>query len=77
MVSVITLPSGSRPEHRGLSFWMDRVISELENVRSSTGADAVHDLRVAIRRCRSVAGGFRRRQPDRVQVRIRITYAIL
>jgi CHAD domain-containing protein len=34
---------------------MDRVIKELESVRSSPEADAVHDLRVAIRRCRSVA----------------------
>jgi len=34
---------------------MDRVLKELENVRSSPDADAVHDLRVAIRRCRSVA----------------------
>ncbi len=55
MATVTPLPSGARPEHRGLSFWMDRVIKELENVRSSADADAVHDLRVAIRRCRSVA----------------------
>jgi CHAD domain-containing protein len=55
MATVTPLASGSRPEHRGLSFWMDRVIGELENVRSSPDPDAVHDLRVAIRRCRSVA----------------------
>jgi CHAD domain-containing protein len=55
MATVTALPSGSRPEHRGFSFWVDRVIQELENVRSSPDADAVHDLRVAIRRCRSVA----------------------
>ena len=55
MATVTLLPSGSQPEHRGLSFWMDRVIRELENVRLSPEADAVHDLRVAIRRCRSVA----------------------
>jgi CHAD domain-containing protein len=55
MATVTALPSGSRQEHRGFSFWVDRVIQELENVRSSPDADAVHDLRVAIRRCRSVA----------------------
>src|SRR5437899_8253498 len=55
MATVTPLPSGSHPEHRGLSFWMDRVIKELENVRSPPEPDAVHDLRVAIRRCRSVA----------------------
>ena len=64
MVSVITLPSGSRPEHRGLSFLMDRVLYELENVRSSSSADAVHDLRVAIRRCRSIAAVMEEVDPD-------------
>src|SRR5437879_12395169 len=64
MASVVALPSGSRPEHRGLSFWMDRVVKELENVRSSTSADAVHDLRVAIRRCRSVAAVLEEVDPD-------------
>jgi CHAD domain-containing protein len=33
---------------------MERVLKELENVRTSPDPDAVHDLRVAIRRCRSV-----------------------
>jgi CHAD domain-containing protein len=33
---------------------MNRVIEELARVRESADADAVHDLRVAIRRCRSV-----------------------
>jgi CHAD domain-containing protein len=55
MVTVSPLLSGSHPERRGLSFWMDRVIKELEKVRLSLDADSVHDLRVAIRRCRSVA----------------------
>jgi CHAD domain-containing protein len=64
MASVIALPSGARPEHRGLSFWMDRVVKELEHVRSATGADAVHDLRVAIRRCRSVAAVMEEVDPD-------------
>ena len=64
MATVTALPSGSRPEHRGLSFWMDRVIKELENVRSSPDVDAVHDLRVAIRRCRSVAAAMEEVDPD-------------
>jgi CHAD domain-containing protein len=64
MATVTALPSGARPEHRGLSFWMDRVIKELENVRSSPDADAVHDLRVAIRRCRSVAAVMEEVDPD-------------
>jgi CHAD domain-containing protein len=64
MATVTALPSGDRPEHRGLSFWMDRVIKELEHVRSSPDADAVHDLRVAIRRCRSVASVMEEVDPD-------------
>ena len=58
MATVTPLPSSPHTEHRGLSFWMDRVIKELENVRSSPDTDAVHDLRVAIRRCRSVAAAM-------------------
>jgi CHAD domain-containing protein len=64
MATVSTLSSGARPEHRGLSFWMDRVLAESKNVRSSPEADAVHDLRVAIRRCRSVAAVMEEIDPD-------------
>src|SRR5260370_17299853 len=64
MATVEPPASGSHPEHRGLSFWMDRVIEELENVRSSPNPDAVHDLRVAIRRCRSVAAEMEEVDPD-------------
>jgi|SRR5271167_1241861 len=53
-----------RSEHRGLAYWMERVLKELENVRSSPDADAVHDLRVAIRRCRSVAAVMEEVDPD-------------
>ena len=64
MATVTPLSQGTRPEHRGLSFWMDRVVAELEKVRSSPDADAVHDLRVAIRRCRSMAAAMEEVDPD-------------
>src|SRR6266567_2724374 len=64
MASATPLPSGARPEHRGLSFWMDRVLKELENFRASSNPDVVHDLRVAIRRCRSVAAVMEEVDPD-------------
>src|SRR5882724_10190358 len=64
MATVTPLSEGTRPEHRGLSFWMDRVVAELENVRSSPDADAVLDLRVAIRRCRSLASVMEEVDPD-------------
>src|SRR5216683_3416980 len=64
MASATPLPSGARPEHRGLSFWMDRILKELENLRASSDPDVVHDLRVAIRRCRSVAAVMEEVDPD-------------
>jgi CHAD domain-containing protein len=39
----------------GLDVWMDRVIEQADRVREGWGADDVHDLRVALRRCRTMA----------------------
>jgi CHAD domain-containing protein len=64
MATVTPLSAGAHAEHRDLSFWMDRVLKELEHVRSSPDVDAVHDLRVAIRRCRSVAAAMEEVDPD-------------
>jgi CHAD domain-containing protein len=63
-MATITALSGQSPEDRGLSHWMERVLKELENVRESPDASAVHDVRVAIRRCRSVAAVFEEVDPD-------------
>lgn len=54
----------ARPEIRGLQYWMERVLKELESVRKTPEPDAVHDLRVAIRRCRSVAAVMEEVDPD-------------
>jgi CHAD domain-containing protein len=43
---------------------MERVLKELEHVRTAPEPDAVHDLRVAIRRCRSVAAVMEEVDPD-------------
>src|SRR3984893_9890980 len=64
MATVTTLSAGAHLEHRGLSFWMDRVLAELKNVRSAPDPDAVHDLRVAIRRSRSLAAVMEEVDPD-------------
>jgi CHAD domain-containing protein len=64
MATITPLSSGAQAEHRGLPFWMDRVLAELKSVRSSPDPDAVHDLRVAIRRCRSVAAVMEEVDPD-------------
>jgi len=63
MAAGSTVP-GSHPEHRGLQYWMERVLKELEKVRAAPEPDAVHDLRVAIRRCRSVAAVMAEVDPD-------------
>ena len=43
---------------------MERVLRELETVRKDPAPDPVHDLRVAIRRCRSVGAVFQEIDPD-------------
>jgi CHAD domain-containing protein len=56
--------TGSEPEIRGLSYWMERTLKELDSVREAPEPDEVHDLRVAIRRCRSVAAVMEEVDPD-------------
>lgn len=48
----------------GLRAWMNRVLEECDNAERGFDADAVHDLRVALRRCRSLADGLRSIDPD-------------
>jgi CHAD domain-containing protein len=48
----------------GLLYWAQRVVEECENAARGFAADPVHDLRVAIRRCRSMADGFLSVDPD-------------
>jgi len=49
----------------GLRYWMLRVLDECDNVSSDFSADPVHDLRVSLRRCRSMADGMMAMDPDR------------
>jgi CHAD domain-containing protein len=48
----------------GLRYWMLRVLEECEQVSADFRADPVHDLRVALRRCRSLADGLIAIDPD-------------
>src|ERR1700688_963508 len=43
---------------------MLQVLEECEHVSADFGADPVHDLRVALRRCRSPADGLMALDPD-------------
>jgi len=49
----------------GLRYWMLRVLEECDNVAAEFSADPVHDLRVSLRRCRSMADGMMAMDPDR------------
>jgi CHAD domain-containing protein len=42
----------------GLRAWMERVLEESDRAAAGFDVDAVHDLRVALRRCRSLADGL-------------------
>src|SRR3984957_11267292 len=61
--SVVPIPTSSVPK-RDLRESMERVLRELESVRKNPAPDPVHDLRVAIRRCRSVGAVFQEVDPD-------------
>lgn len=55
MAATVAHPVAKKTSHRGLQFWMRRVLDEIDRVRVGEDPEAVHDLRVALRRCRSVA----------------------
>src|SRR5436305_13141595 len=49
----------------GLRYWMERVLAECDNAAAGFQPDPVHDLRVALRRCRSLGDGMIAMDPDR------------
>src|SRR5271157_1253882 len=51
-------------EKAGLAYWAQRVLEECDKASQDFAPDPVHDLRVAIRRCRSMADGFLSVDPD-------------
>ncbi|HVP50504.1 MAG TPA: CHAD domain-containing protein [Terriglobales bacterium] len=65
-----TAPASAH-EKRGIQHWMERVVEECQRVQAGFEADPVHDLRVALRRCRSMAEGFRAIDPDPTWRRMR------
>jgi CHAD domain-containing protein len=56
-------PANSKPK-LGLRAWMERVLVECDRAATGFDVDAVHDLRVALRRCRSLADGLMAIDPD-------------
>jgi CHAD domain-containing protein len=63
MAHAVSFPTRATSEHRGLAFWMKRSLEELALLRSNPSPDVVHDVRVALRRCRSVASAIEEIDP--------------
>jgi CHAD domain-containing protein len=55
MAIPFSLPSNHSSRNVGLEVWMERVLERADQVRENWDADGVHDLRVALRRCRTIA----------------------
>ncbi len=56
--------SHANDKKAGLAYWAQRALEECDKASQDFAADPVHDLRVAIRRCRSMADGFLSVDPD-------------
>lgn len=55
MSIAISLPSGATAKITGLEVWMNEAVKRADNLRPDWDPDDVHDLRVALRRCRTMA----------------------
>ena len=64
MSTAPTLAKSARRKS-GLAHWMRRVLKECDKAIPDLAPDPVHDLRVALRRCRSLADGLRVIDPDK------------
>ncbi len=62
---VSTSQAKAKARQMGLARWMQRVLNELDKASRHLKAGPVHDLRVALRRCRSMADGLMGVDPDR------------
>jgi CHAD domain-containing protein len=56
-------PADPKPK-LGLRAWMERALVECDRAAAGFDVDAVHDLRVSLRRCRSLADGLTAIDPD-------------
>src|SRR6266436_2157462 len=63
-MSASPAPSTRPKKTTGLRYWMLRVLEECDNVSEEFSPNSVHDLRVSLRRCRSLADGLMALDPD-------------
>lgn len=64
MSIAISLPAGITAKITGLEVWMNRALEKADELRPNWDADDVHDVRVALRRCRTMADTLREVNPD-------------
>ncbi|HSY58562.1 MAG TPA: CHAD domain-containing protein [Terriglobales bacterium] len=64
MAQTLSLPSPNSDNQPGLEKWMDRVLKRAQKVRKTWDADDIHDLRVALRRCRTMAEALSEANPS-------------
>lgn len=63
-MNAVVSPKPAKDNPVGLRYWMLRVLEECDRVSEDFKFDPVHDLRVALRRCRSLADGLIAIDPD-------------
>jgi CHAD domain-containing protein len=63
MSIAISLPTGVTAKITGLDVWMNEVLERADHLRPDWDADDVHDVRVALRRCRTMADALREVNP--------------
>ena len=64
MAQTITLPVSVLAKNDALEKWMERVLNRGQKVRKTWSAADVHDLRVALRRCRTMADALTDTNPS-------------
>lgn len=64
LVKTVISPKRIQANTVGLRYWMLLVLEECDRVSEDFKADPVHDLRVALRRCRSLADGLISLDPE-------------
>ena len=64
MSIAISLPTGVTAKITGLEVWMNKALEKSADLPPDWDADNVHDVRVALRRCRTMADTLRAVNPD-------------
>ena len=60
---VVSLPTSIAAKCAGLELWMDRVLDRADKIEPNWDENDIHDLRVALRRCRTMADALEEVNP--------------